>query len=112
MFHIRWKYQDYVPYYEYDPYTTNIVYKNETDNTSLYYIKELTYIEPAKVTYTLYKLTTKKAMGDVYYADKVGEYDNIPAGYTKTTLDNPISYYESDSGSGGTSRGYNQYSNK
>lgn len=90
-------------YYEYDPYTTNIVYKNETDNTSLYYIKELTYIEPAKVTYTLYKLTTKKAMGDVYYADKVGEYDNIPAGYTKTTLDNPISYYESDSGSGGTS---------
>ena len=89
-------------YYEYDPYTTNIVYKNETDNTSLYYIKELTYIEPAKVTYTLYKLTTKKAMGDVYYADKVGEYDNIPAGYTKTTLDNPISYYESDSGSGGT----------
>lgn len=91
-------------YYECDPYTTNIVYKNETDNTSLYYIKELTYIEPAKVTYTLYKLTTKKAMGDVYYADKVGEYDNIPAGYTKTTLDNPISYYESDSGSGGTSQ--------
>ena len=91
-------------YYEYDPYTTNIVYKNEADNTSLYYIKELTYIEPAKVTYTLYKLTTKKAMGDVYYADKVGEYDNIPAGYTKTTLDNPISYYESDSGSGGTSQ--------
>ena len=91
-------------YYEYDPYTTNIVYKNETDNTSLYYIKELTYIEPAKVTYTLYKLTTKKAMGDVYYADKVGEYDNIPAGYTKTTLDNPISYYESGSGSGGTSQ--------
>ena len=91
-------------YYEYDPYTTNIVYKNETDNTSLYYIKELTYIEPAKVTYTLYKLTTKKAMGDVYYADKVGEYDNIPAEYTKTTLDNPISYYESDSGSGGTSQ--------
>lgn len=91
-------------YYEYDPYTTNIVYKNETDNTSLYYIKELTYIEPAKVTYTLYKLTTKKAMGDVYYADKVGEYDNIPVGYTKTTLDNPISYYESDSGSGGTSQ--------
>lgn len=91
-------------YYEYDPYTTNIVYKNETDNTSLYYIKELTYIEPAKVTYTLYKLTTKKAMGDVYYADKVGEYDNIPAGYTKTILDNPISYYESDSGSGGTSQ--------
>lgn len=91
-------------YYEYDPYTTNIVYKNEPDNTSLYYIKELTYIEPAKVTYTLYKLTTKKAMGDVYYADKVGEYDNIPAGYTKTTLDNPISYYESDSGSGGTSQ--------
>ena len=91
-------------YYEYDPYTTNIVYKNETDNTSLYYIKELTYIVPAKVTYTLYKLTTKKAMGDVYYADKVGEYDNIPAGYTKTTLDNPISYYESDSGSGGTSQ--------
>ena len=91
-------------YYEYDPYTTNIVYKNETDNTSLYYIKELTYIEPAKVTYTLYKLTTKKAMGDVYYADKVGQYDNIPAGYTKTTLDNPISYYESDSGSGGTSQ--------
>lgn len=91
-------------YYEYDPYTTNIVYKNETDNTPLYYIKELTYIEPAKVTYTLYKLTTKKAMGDVYYADKVGEYDNIPAGYTKTTLDNPISYYESDSGSGGTSQ--------
>ena len=91
-------------YYEYDPYTTNIVYKNEADNTSLYDIKELTYIEPAKVTYTLYKLTTKKAMGDVYYADKVGEYDNIPAGYTKTTLDNPISYYESDSGSGGTSQ--------
>jgi hypothetical protein len=91
-------------YYEYDPYTTNIVYKNETDNTSLYYIKELTYVEPAKVTYTLYKLTTKKAMGDVYYADKIGEYDNIPAGYTKTTLDNPISYYESDSGSGGTSQ--------
>ena len=96
--------QLYARYYEYDPYTTNIVYKNETDNNSLYYIKELTYIEPAKVTYTLYKLTTKKAMGDVYYADKIGEYDNIPAGYTKTTLDNPISYYESDSGSGGTSQ--------
>ena len=94
----------YARYYEYDPYTTNTVYKNEADNTSLYYIKELTYIEPAKVTYTLYKLTTKKAMGDVYYADKVGEYDNIPAGYTKTTLDNPISYYESDCGSGGTSQ--------
>lgn len=91
-------------YYEYDPYTTNIVYNNETDNTSLYYIKELTYVEPAKVTYTLYKLTTKKAMGDVYYADKVGEYDNIPAGYTEITLDKPISYYESDSGSGGTSQ--------
>ena len=91
-------------YYEYDPYTTNIVYKNETDNTSLYYIKELTYVESGKVTYTMYKLTTKKALGDVYYADKIGEYDNIPAGYTKTTLDNPISYYESDSGSGGTSQ--------
>ena len=52
----------------------------------------------------MYKLTTKKALGDVYYADKIGEYDNIPAGYTKTTLDKPISYYESDSGSGGTSQ--------
>ena len=91
-------------YYEYDPYTTNTVYKNEADNTSLYYIKELTYVESGKVTYTIYKLTTKKALGDVYYADKIGEYDNIPAGYTKTTLENPISYYESDGGSGGTSQ--------
>ena len=32
----------------------------------------------------------------------IGEYDNIPAGYTETTLDQPISYYESDGGSGGT----------
>lgn len=94
----------YDRYYEYDPYTTNTVYKNEADNTSLYYIKELTYVESGKVTYTIYKLTTKKALGDVYYADKIGEYDNIPAGYTKTTLDNPISYYESDGGSGGTSQ--------
>ena len=89
-------------YYEYDPYTTNTVYKSETDNTSLYYIKKLTYIEPAKVTYTVYKLTTKAALGDVYYAEKTGEYDSIPAGYTETTLDQPISYYESDGGSGGT----------
>ncbi len=94
----------YARYYEYDPYTTNTVYKNEADNTSLYYIKELTYVESGKVTYTIYKLTTKKALGDVYYADKIGEYDNIPAGYTKTTLNNPISYYESDGGSGGTSQ--------
>lgn len=94
----------YARYYEYDPYTTNTVYKNEADNTSLYYIKELTYVESGKVTYTIYKLTTKKALGDVYYADKIGEYDNIPAGYTKTTLDKPISYYESDGGSGGTSQ--------
>ena len=96
--------QLYARYYEYDPYTTDTVYKNEADNTSLYYIKELTYVESGKVTYTMYKLTTKKALGDVYYADKIGEYDNIPAGYTKTTLDKPISYYESDSGSGGTSQ--------
>ena len=89
-------------YYEYDPYTTNTVYKSATDNTSLYYIKKLTYVEPAKVTYTVYKLTTKAALGDVYYAEKTGEYDNIPAGYTETTLDQPISYYESDDGSGGT----------
>ena len=89
-------------YYEYDPYTTNTVYKSATDNTSLYYIKKLTYVEPAKVTYTVYKLTTKAALGDVYYAEKIGEYDNIPAGYTETTLDQPISYYESDGGSGGT----------
>lgn len=94
----------YARYYEYDPYTTNTIYKNESDNTSLYYIKEMTYVESGKVTYTIYKLTTKKALGDVYYADKIGEYDNIPAGYTKTTLDNPISYYESDGGSGGTSQ--------
>ena len=94
----------YARYYEYDPYTTNTVYKNEADNTSLYYIKELTYVESGKVTYTIYKLTTKNALGDVYYADKIGEYDKIPAGYTKTTLDNPISYYESDGGSGGTSQ--------
>lgn len=96
--------QLYARYYEYDPYTTDTVYKNEADNASLYYIKELTYVESGKVTYTMYKLITKKALGDVYYADKIGEYDNIPAGYTKTTLDNPISYYESDSGSGGTSQ--------
>ena len=49
-------------YYEYDPYTTNTVYKNESDNTSLYYIKELTYVESGKVTYTIYNLTTKKAI--------------------------------------------------
>ena len=96
--------QLYARYYEYDPYITDTVYKNEADNTSLYYIKELTYVESGKVTYTMYKLTTKKALGDVYYADKIGEYDNIPAGYTETTLDKPISYYESDSGSGGTSQ--------
>lgn len=94
----------YARYYEYDPYTTNTIYKNEADNTSLYYIKELTYVESGKITYTIYKLTTKNSLGDVYYADKIGEYDNIPAGYTKTTLDNPISYYESDGGSGGTSQ--------
>lgn len=96
--------QLYARYYEYDPYTTDTVYKNEADNTSLYYIKKLTYVESGKVTYTMYKLTTKKALCDVYYADKIGEYDNIPAGYTETTLDKPISYYESDSGSGGTSQ--------
>ena len=96
--------QLYARYYEYDPYTADTVYKNEADNTSLYYIKELTYVESGKVTYTMYKLTTKKALGDVYYADKIGEYDNIPAGYTEITLDKPISYYESDSGSGGTSQ--------
>ena len=90
-------------YYEYDPYTTNTVYKSATDNTSLYYIKKLTYVEPVeKVTYTVYKLTAKAALGDVYYAEKIGEYDNIPAGYTETTLDQPVSYYESDGGSGGT----------
>lgn len=90
-------------YYEYDPYTTNTVYKSATDNTSLYYIKKLTYVEPVeKVTYTVYKLTAKAALGDVYYAEKIGEYDNIPAGYTETTLDQPASYYESDGGSGGT----------
>lgn len=61
-------------YYEYDPYTTN----------------------------TVYKFTAKAALGDVYYAEKIGEYDNIPAGYTETTLDKPVSYYESDGGSGGT----------
>lgn len=94
----------YARYYEYDPYTTNTIYKNEADNTSLYYIKELTYVESGKITYTIYKLTTKNSLGDVYYADKIGEYDNIPAGYTKTTLDKPISYYESDGGSGGTSQ--------
>ena len=96
--------QLYARYYEYDPYTTDTVYKNEADNASLYYIKELTYVESGKVTYTMYKLITKKALGDVYYADKIGEYDNIPAGYTEITLDKPISYYESDSGSGGTSQ--------
>ena len=90
-------------YYEYDPYTTNTVYKSATDNTSLYYIKKLTYVEPVeKVTYTVYKFTAKAALGDVYYAEKIGEYDNIPDGYTETTLDQPISYYESDGGSGGT----------
>lgn len=90
-------------YYEYDPYTTNTVYKSATDNTSLYYIKKLTYVEPVeKVTYTVYKFTAKAALGDVYYAEKIGEYDNIPAGYTETTLDKPVSYYESDGGSGGT----------
>ncbi|MEQ3343305.1 hypothetical protein AAA111_11960 [Lachnospira eligens] len=90
-------------YYEYDPYTTNTVYKSSTDNTSLYYIKKLTYVEPVeKVTYTVYKFTAKAALGDVYYAEKIGEYDNIPAGYTETTLDKPVSYYESDGGSGGT----------
>lgn len=52
-------------YYEYDPYTTNTVYKSATDNTSLYYIKKLTYVEPAKVTYTVYKLTfTAKSADD------------------------------------------------
>lgn len=90
-------------YYEYDPYTTNTVYKSATDNTSLYYIKKMTYVEPVeKVTYTVYKLTAKAALGDVYYAEKIGEYDNIPAGYTETTLDQSVSYYESDGGSGGT----------
>ena len=90
-------------YYEYDPYTTNTVYKSSTDNTSLYYIKKLTYVEPVeKVTYTVYKFTAKAALGDVYYAEKIGEYDNIPAGYTETTLDKPVSNYESDGGSGGT----------
>ncbi len=49
-------------YYEYDPYTTNTVYKNESDNTSLYYIKELTYVESGKVTYTITSLPQRKLL--------------------------------------------------
>ena len=91
-------------YYEYDPSKTNTVYKSDTDSTSLYYIKKSTYVATGKVTYTVYKLTTKKSLGDVYYAEKTGTYDELPAGYTETTLDNSISYYASDDGSGGTSQ--------
>ena len=91
----------YAKYYAYDPSTTNVVY---TNGDSSYYTLTYSLNENDEITaYNLYQLTKKEALGDIYYAVKIGSYDTMPEGYTQTVLDTDISYYDADWGSGGTS---------
>ncbi len=91
----------YAKYYTYDPSTTNVVY---TNGDSSYYTLTYSLNENDEITaYNLYQLTKKEALGDIYYAVKIGSYDTMPEGYTQTVLDTDISYYDATWGSGGTS---------
>ena len=91
----------YAKYYAYDPSTTNVVY---TNGDSSYYTLTYSLNENDEITaYNLYQLTKKEALGDIYYAVKIGSYDTMPEGYTQTVLDIDISYYDAEWGSGGTS---------
>ena len=91
----------YAKYYAYDPSTTNVVY---TNGDSSYYTLTYSLNENDEITaYNLYQLTKKEALGDIYYAVKIGSYDTMPEGYTQTVLDTDISYYDAAWGSGGTS---------
>lgn len=91
----------YAKYYAYDPSTTNVVY---TNGDSSYYTLTYSLNENDEITaYNLYQLTKKEALGDIYYAVKIGSYDTMPEGYTQTVLDTDISYYDATWGSGGTS---------
>lgn len=91
----------YAKYYAYDPSTTNVVY---TNGDSSYYTLTYSLNENDEITaYNLYQLTKKEALGDIYYAVKIGSYDTMPEGYTQTVLDTDISYYDAEWGSGGTS---------
>lgn len=91
----------YAKYYAYDPSTTNVVY---TKGDSSYYTLTYSLNENDEITaYNLYQLTKKEALGDIYYAVKIGSYDTMPEGYTQTVLDTDISYYDAEWGSGGTS---------
>ena len=91
----------YAKYYAHDPSTTNVVY---TNGDSSYYTLTYSLNENDEITaYNLYQLTKKEALGDIYYAVKIGSYDTMPEGYTQTVLDTDISYYDAAWGSGGTS---------
>ena len=91
----------YAKYYTYDPSTTNVVY---TNGDSSYYTLTYSLNENDEITaYNLYQLTKKEALGDIYYAVKIGSYDTMPEGYTQIVLDTDISYYDAAWGSGGTS---------
>ena len=91
----------YAKYYAYDPSTTNVVY---TNGDSSYYTLTYSLNENDEITaYNLYQLTKKEALGDIYYAVRIGSYDTMPEGYTQTVLDTDISYYDAEWGSGGTS---------
>ena len=91
----------YAKYYAYDPSTTNVVY---TNGDSSYYTLTYSLNENDEITaYNLYQLPKKEALGDIYYAVKIGSYDTMPEGYTQTVLDTDISYYDAEWGSGGTS---------
>ncbi len=91
----------YAKYYAYDLSTTNVVY---TNGDSSYYTLTYSLNENDEITaYNLYQLTKKEALGDIYYAVKIGSYDTMPEGYTQTVLDTDISYYDAEWGSGGTS---------
>ena len=91
----------YAKYYADDPSTTNVVY---TNGDSSYYTLTYSLNENDEITaYNLYQLTKKEALGDIYYAVKIGSYDTMPEGYTQTVLDTDISYYDAAWGSGGTS---------
>lgn len=91
----------YAKYYAYDPSTTNVVY---TNGDSSYYTLTYSLNENDEITaYNLYQLTKKEALGDIYYAVKIGSYDTMPEGYTQIVLDTDISYYDAAWGSGGTS---------
>lgn len=91
----------YAKYYAYDPSTTNVVY---TNGDSSYYTLTYSLNKNDEITaYNLYQLTKKEALGDIYYAVKIGSYDTMPEGYTQTVLDTDISYYDAEWGSGGTS---------